>query len=346
VSIEDEDLEALGRAALERARRDVATYGWHVVLIQSEDEPGFLFTIGLWQSFRHPEIILFAPSDDPTGMAGRLQPVAERVSEGEAFDPDSVHEEIFGRFSGAFRTVDTLWYPWFLGTAMAFYGGIDFPVVQLFWPDRDSAFPWEPGFSTELYPFQPFLFEPDASQANLPPSVESEIEASGTESLPMQTLSANDLFIEMDEEDEEKGLELLAEWRWLVGADAEILRVTVFGDLFLSTPDGHVHWLDTGAGVYREVAEDVEEWGRKAQEHGAEWFHLRALLDLREMGVSLDEAQVYSWNHPPMLGGVESAENVTPTDVLHHASLSGRIAHALQGLPPGTSVTDIKLDPV
>jgi hypothetical protein len=341
---EEEDLEALGRAALERARQDVETYGWHVVLIQSDEEPGFLFTIGLWHSFRHPEILLFAPSEDPTGMTGRLQPVAERVSEGEVFAPDSVHEEIFGRFAGAFRIVERQWYPWFLGTAMAFYGGIDFPVLQLFWPDRDSAFPWEPGFSAELHPFQPLLFELDASLANLPPSVDAEIEVSEAEAAPPQTLSANDLFIELDQEQDAE--DLLAEWRWLVGEGAEILRVTVFGDLFLTTPDGHVHWLDTGSGVYREVAADVADWGRKAQEHGAEWFHLRALLDLREMGVGLDEAQVYGWTHPPMLGGAEIAENVGLMDVQVHISLMGRTAFAIKDLPPGTPITDVKFEPV
>jgi len=344
MDFEDEDLEALGRAALERARQDVETYGWHVVLIQSDEEPGFLFTIGLWQTFRHPEIILFAPSEDPTGMAGRLQPVAERVSEGEVFEPDSVHEEIFGRFSGAFRTVESQWYPWFLGTAMAFYGGIDFPVVQLFWPDRDGTFPWESGFSAELHPFQPFLFETVASLANLPPSVGLEIETS--DNVPTQTLSGSDLFIEWDDEDEEDENLLLSDWRWLVGNDAKLLRVTVFGDLFLTTPDGHVHWLNTGAGFYREVAESVEEWGRKAQQHGAEWFHLRAFLDLREMGMGLDEGEVYSWNHPPMLGGDESAENIGSVDVRVHVSQMGRTALAIKDLPPGTPIPDIKFEPV
>jgi hypothetical protein len=324
MDLEELDPQAAGRAALERVHRDVELYGWHVVLIQGDEEPGFLFTIGLWQTFRHPEILLFAPSEDPTGMAGRLQPVAERVSEGEVFEPDSVHEEIFGRFSGAFRTVERQWYPWFLGTAMAFYGGVDFPVVQLFWPDRDGTFPWETGFSAELHPFQPLLFENVASLANLPPSVGMEVDTA--EGVPTQTLSGRDLFIDWD--------------------DVELLRVTVFGDLFLTTPDGHVHWLNTGAGLYREVADSVEEWGRRAQQHGAEWFHLRAFLDLREMGVGLDEGEVYSWTHPPMLGGDESAENIGPADVRVHVSQMGRTALAIKDLPPGTAITDIKFEPV
>lgn len=339
-SMEDQDVEAAGRAAIQRARNDVELYGWHVVMIQGEEEPGFLFTIGLWQSFRHPEILLFAPSEDPGGMAGRIQPVAERVSEGEVFEAGTVHENLFGRFAGAFRTVDRHWYPWFLGTAMAFYGGVEFPVLQMFWPDREGMFPWQRGFSTELYPFQPFLFETTSMLANLPPSVTSEIEVSGN--LKTQTLSASDLFIEVD--DDKLDL-LLEEWRWLVGSDVEILRITIFGDLFLSTPDGHVHCLDTGSGTYEEVAENVEEWGREAQERGPQWFHLKALLDLREVGAELADGQVYSWIHPPMLGGEETAQNINFVDVEVHVSLMGRIAYAIKDLPPGSPISNVHFKP-
>jgi len=335
--MEDQDLEAAGRAAIQRVRSDVELYGWHVVMIQGDQEPGFLFTIGLWQSYRHPEILLFAPSEDPGGMSGRIQPVAERVSEGDVFEPGMVHESLFGRFSGAFRPVDRMWYPCFLGTAMAFYGGVDFPVLQMFWPDREGTFPWQRGFSSELYPFQPLLYETAAALANLPPSVTSELET--TTSFNTQTLSAGDLFIEVD--DDKKG-RLLEEWRWLVGPEAEILRITIFGDLFLSTPDGHVHWLDTGAGSYEEVADSVEEWGRQAQERGPQWFHLQALLELRDAGAELADEQVYSWTHPPMLGGQEAMANLGFVDVEAHVSLMGRIAHALRDLPQGTVVSEYK----
>jgi len=338
---EYQDLEAAGRAAIEGARRDVELYGWHVVMIQGDEEPGFLFTIGLWQSYRHPEIILFAPSEDPSDMAGRIQPVAESVSEGAVFETGTVHEKLFGRFAGSFRTVELPWYPWFLGTAMAFYGGTDFPVLQLFWPDREGTFPWERGFSAELHPFQPFLFETTATLANLPPSVTAEIESSGN--VQTQTFCACDLFIEVDGEKRDL---LLQEWRWLVGAETEVLRITVFGDLFLSSPDGHVHWLDTGSATYEEVAATIEEWGREAQACGPEWFHLKALLDLREQDVALADEQVFSWIHPPMLGGEETAGNVNLGDVFVHVSLMGRIAYAIKDLPPGTPVSAVDFEPL
>jgi hypothetical protein len=132
-----------------------------------------------------------------------------------------------------------------------------------------------------------------------------------------------------------------------VGPDTEVLRVTIFGDLFLSTPDGHVHWLDTGTGSYEEeVADDLEEWGREARTRGPEWFHLKALLALREMGAELDDDQVFSWTHPPMLGGEEVADNIRCNDVLAHVSLLGRIAYAIKDLPPGTPISVSDFEPV
>lgn len=339
---DEEDLEALGRAAVEDARKDIETYGWHVMLIRGDEEPGFLFTVGLWHSFRHPEILLFAPSLDPAGMTGRLQPLAQRVSEGETFTADQPYENLFGRFDGLFRPVDRRWYPWFLGTAMAFYGGTDFPVLQLFWPDRDSLYPWETGFSSELHPFQPLLHESVAEMANLPPSLIADLEATGE--LETQTLSPSDLFIELEEIGELESL--LEDWRWMVGPDAEILRITIFGDLFLTTPDGRIHWLDTGSARYHEVAESVEEWAEAAQTRGPEWFHLRVLLDLRGLAFSLEDDQVYSWRNPPMIGGEESVDNIDRISVRVHLSHLGRLAEAIKDLPPGTPISGYDFEPV
>jgi hypothetical protein len=38
-----------------------------------------------------------------------------------------------------------------------FYEGLDFPVLQSVWPDKEGNFPWEPEFSSELNALQPLL---------------------------------------------------------------------------------------------------------------------------------------------------------------------------------------------
>jgi len=42
---------------------DVQGHGWHVIGVETdEEEPGFAYSIGLYHTFRHPEIIVFGLS--------------------------------------------------------------------------------------------------------------------------------------------------------------------------------------------------------------------------------------------------------------------------------------------
>lgn len=336
----EEDLEELRRSVLEKVEQDIARYGWHLVLIPGDEEPGFLFTIGLWQSYQHPEILLFAPAQDPAGMAGRVQAVAERIGRGERFAPGSRDGEVFGDFPGAFREVQEVWYPYFIGTAMAFYESVDFPVVQLFWPDADSRFPWEEGFASDLLPLQPLLYETVVNLANLPPGLLREL--SESQEIESVSLSADDVFVDLEDE---AAAGLLDDWRWLVGDEAEVFRITVFGDVFTQTPDGHIHRLDTGRASYQHVAGGVDEWMEAAERHGSDWFHLMVLLDLREAGSIPGEGQVYGWRQPPMLGGLEAAENVDVVPVAAHIAQLGKTAEAIKDLPPGTAVQGVNSEP-
>ena len=44
---------------------DVQEYGWHVVSIfESDDTPGWAFSIGLFQNFHHPEIVVFGLNEE------------------------------------------------------------------------------------------------------------------------------------------------------------------------------------------------------------------------------------------------------------------------------------------
>ena len=84
--LDEAQLEALGRAAVERARKDVEKFGWHFVMIPGKGESGFLFTIGLWQTYKHPEIIAFSTTEDPQRIIGRFTSVAKRIAAGERFE--------------------------------------------------------------------------------------------------------------------------------------------------------------------------------------------------------------------------------------------------------------------
>jgi uncharacterized protein YbdZ (MbtH family) len=167
------------------------------------------------------------------------------------------------------------------------------------------------------------------------------LKASGSKKPRTMEFGPPDLFVRTDP----KIMDLLLEdWRWKVGNEAKVFRVTVFGDLFTQGPEGQVYWLDTGSGQYIEVAKSVEQWAEEANTHGEEWFHWDALRKLRSSGVKLGEGQVYSWRQDPMLGGAESVDNVDVVSLEVHVSHAGRTAKAIKDLPPGTKIDHFEFE--
>lgn len=137
---------------------------------------------------------------------------------------------------------------------------------------------------------------------------------------------------------------LLEDWRWKVGDDAKVFRVTVFGDLFTQTPDGRVYWLDTGTGRYVEAARSAEHWAETGKKHGRDWFHWKTLERLRSLGVQLTEGMVYSWRQSPGLGGTETPDNVDLLPLQVHVSDAGRVAEAVKDLPSGATLESVDFE--
>ncbi|MEM7349819.1 MAG: DUF4262 domain-containing protein, partial [Acidobacteriota bacterium] len=113
---------------LARIRSDIEEYGWHLLLISGEGRAGFIYSIGLWETYRHPEVIFFDVEEDPKGFVGNINRFAKRVAAGERFEPGDRIPQAFGKYDGWVREVRPKWYPGFLGTAGAYYEGFDFPA--------------------------------------------------------------------------------------------------------------------------------------------------------------------------------------------------------------------------
>lgn len=171
----------------------------------------------------------------------------------------------------------------------------------------------------------------------------ARLRASGPDQQGSKERGPQDPFVTVDPKTQDL---LLDEWRWKVGPDAKVFRVTVFGDLFTQGPKGEIYWLDTGFGQYVEVAKSVEQWEVAAKSQGEEWFRWDALRKLRSSGVELKEGEVYSWRHSPMLGGAESAENVDVVSLVVHVAYAGRLAEQVKDLPPGTKIDRFTFEPM
>jgi len=140
---------------------NVEKYGWHVVLIK--DEPGktsWAFTVGLFETYQHPEVAIFGLKPDTRGRI--LNWIGENISKGKYFTAEQEHDWVFDGYKCWSRTVQKKWYYDLFGYARWFYQSSDFPFVQCIWPAKDGIYPWEQhGYSSS----QPLLYEEDLLKA-------------------------------------------------------------------------------------------------------------------------------------------------------------------------------------
>ena len=126
-------------------------------VLEEEGQPGFSYTTGFWLSTRQPELITCAMKSDVAhnvfwdlfrdAKAGRSLPIGTRT------------DEVFGNIPAYVFPVAKAHYPGHLGWSRWFYGGDDFPCLQVIWSDRDGLFPWQSGFDPAFVGLQPDLTE-------------------------------------------------------------------------------------------------------------------------------------------------------------------------------------------
>ena len=143
---------------------DVDQHGWHIIRVPGSDEvPSWAFSIGVFHTFGHPEIVVFGlPLEN---LHQIINSIGRAIRQGGSFPPDSQSDDVLEGRSCLFRAVHEAWYKPFLGYAIWFYQGTSFPAVQCLWPDRYGRFPGEPQYDPDLANLQPLLWEPDPASA-------------------------------------------------------------------------------------------------------------------------------------------------------------------------------------
>lgn len=127
--------------------------------------------------------------------------------------------------------------------------------------------------------------------------------------------------------------QLLSDWVWLVGPHLLPILLTAAGDAFLQdTNDGTIHFLDVVEGTLSLVAESPTEFQTLLTDRDfvGNHFVVELIGDLIQEGRRLKPGQIYSFIHPPILGGECTLENIEPADIEVHFSLSGQIHRQAQ----------------
>ncbi|MGL1886199.1 MAG: DUF4262 domain-containing protein [Reichenbachiella sp.] len=135
---------------------DIEKYGLTVIILEATEYlPSFAYSIGLWQNYQHPEIIMFGLNTNSLHQI--INDVADLVKEGQQIETGKNYPEILVSGRTEFLNVDNRNLSNYFGTAIDFYNSKNFNALQVIWPDRNNKLPWENEFEDEFRYKQPLL---------------------------------------------------------------------------------------------------------------------------------------------------------------------------------------------
>lgn len=152
-------------------------------------------------------------------------------------------------------------------------------------------------------------------------------------------ISIDDITVNFDHLDQST---ILDSWGWLLGTSKFPILITAVGDVFVKdVRDGSVHFLRVGSGELCAIASDLEEFRSLLTDKDfvLDYFAVSAVIALKDAGIELGPRQIYSLKLPAVLGGKYVMENVIPTEILAHFTVSGQIHEQVKDLPPGTKIS-------
>lgn len=152
-----ENHEEHDKQAKERIINDIKEYDCHLALLESDGYlPAFVYTIGLYEKFEHPEIIIFGLKTDVMGHL--LNGLTDEIRKGKKYNPNQKYSDLLESYQVQFLEVREENYADYLGYAGWYYKNtFDFPVLQMVWPDKERKWPWEIGFNENWKFKQPLL---------------------------------------------------------------------------------------------------------------------------------------------------------------------------------------------
>ena len=136
---------------------NIEKYGCHLALLEPDNYlPGFVYSIGLFKRYGHPELICFGLKTEV--MSAILNHACDLIKNGETLSTNTLYSGFLEGYEIQFLQVDKEYYPSYVGYAGWFYDmSFDFPLLQLVWPDKQHKFPWEDTFNPDWKFKQPLL---------------------------------------------------------------------------------------------------------------------------------------------------------------------------------------------
>lgn len=119
----------------EKIYSDIDSIGWHVIKVPEDFEgPGFAYTVGLFKSYNHPELIIFGLPIEV--MHKILNNICSLIQSGEEMKSDSIRDGVLK--SGIhikFKTASEEKLKDYVIQMKLFYQK-NIPTLQVLWPDK------------------------------------------------------------------------------------------------------------------------------------------------------------------------------------------------------------------
>ena len=135
---------------------NIAKYGWHCVHVSAEDDlPPFSYTVGLFHTLKHPELLIYGISAESAHAI--LNIAVSAAQAGKALDLRKPTDDLLNGYPCVFVEVPHAQYREHVGYGIWYYEGESFPVQQIVWPSRNGHFPWHNEASDSFRKSQPVL---------------------------------------------------------------------------------------------------------------------------------------------------------------------------------------------
>lgn len=150
-----------GMSELDKIEWMIDQQGWAIEPVTPRSDtdpptPAYAYTIGVPALVGFPEIAVFGLT--PVASRGLIGLVVDACRGGTEIP---IGVELVGLLDNelrcAFAAVDLEQFGAFFGTAVAWYRGEPFSLVQLVYPDRNGFMPYEDGFEQRLRLAQPVV---------------------------------------------------------------------------------------------------------------------------------------------------------------------------------------------
>lgn len=141
-----EDRIAVNRAEdnLElKAIEDIRNHGVHILHVFDDEgiAPDFSYTVGLWHTHGHPEILISGLKE---GLRhSLLNHINRLIGVGRQFKDGQSYTDVIDSYRCYFQEIPKDQYRPYLGWDLWFYDGDEFEAVQMLWPSVQHVYPWD-----------------------------------------------------------------------------------------------------------------------------------------------------------------------------------------------------------